>query len=93
VVVKDINVLEFETALVVIELEAWLFSNKLVLNTVKHAVLFHSSQQKCVDKTNIIYKDVVTLYSPNIKFLVITLTANLKWQASIDVLCKSLKKA
>jgi len=29
-------------------------------------------------------------YSPNIKFLGITVTENLKWHAHIDVLCKSL---
>jgi hypothetical protein len=40
VVVKDINVLEFETVLVVKELEAWLFGNKLVLNTVKHVLYY-----------------------------------------------------
>jgi len=51
---KDIKVLELKTALVMKQLEAWLFDNKLVLNIAKIcAMLFHSSQQKCVDKPNI----------------------------------------
>jgi len=48
VVDKDIKVLELKTALVMKQLQAWLFDNELVLNTAKIcAMLFHSSQQKC----------------------------------------------
>ena len=53
------------------------------------AMLFHSIEQKYVDKPNIMYH-TVTAYSPNIKFLGITLTEILKWNAHIDILCKSL---
>ena len=56
VVDKDIKVFELKTALVMKQQthEAWLFDNELVLNTAKTcAMLFHSSQQKCVDKPNI----------------------------------------
>jgi len=28
-------------------------------------MLFHSSQQKCVDKSNIMYNNIVIVYSPN----------------------------
>jgi hypothetical protein len=37
-------------------------------------MLFHSSQQKCVDKPNIMYNNTVIAYNPNIKSLGITLT-------------------
>jgi hypothetical protein len=44
--VEDINVLEVKSALVLKQVEAWLFDNELVLNTGKTCVmLFHSSQQ------------------------------------------------
>jgi hypothetical protein len=39
-VVRDINVFEFETALLIKQLEAWLFENTLVFNTVKHVCYF-----------------------------------------------------
>ena len=49
------------------ELEAWFFDNELVLNTAKTCVmLFYSSQQKCVNKPNIMYNNTVMAYSPNI---------------------------
>jgi hypothetical protein len=38
----------------------------LPFNTVKTcAMLFHSSQRKCVDKPNIMYNNTVIAYSPN----------------------------
>ena len=38
-----------------IQLEAWIFDNEHVLNTAKRcAMLFHSNEQKYVDKLNII---------------------------------------
>jgi len=39
------------------------------------------------------YNNTVIAYSPNIKFVDITLTENLKWHAHIDILCKSFNKA
>jgi len=48
-------------------LEAWLFGNELVLNTAETcAMLFHSSQQKCVNKPNIMYNNTGIAYCPNI---------------------------
>jgi hypothetical protein len=86
VVDKDIKVLELKTALVMKQLEAWLFDIELVLNTAKTiAMLFHSSQQKCVDKPNIMYNNTVIAYSPNIIFLDITVTENLKLRAHTAV--------
>ena len=94
VVDKDIKVPELKTALVMKQLEAWLFDNELVSNTATTcAMLFHSSQKKCVDKPNIMYNNTVIAYSPNIKFLGITLTENLKQHAHIAILYKSLNKA
>ena len=94
VVDKDIKVLELKTALVMKELEAWLYDNELVLNTPKTcAMLFHSSQQKYVDKPNIMYNNTVIAYSPNIKFLSIALTENLNRHAHIAILYKSLNTA
>jgi Reverse transcriptase (RNA-dependent DNA polymerase). len=94
VVDKDMKVFELKTALVMTQLKAWLFDNELVLNTAKTcALLFHSSQQKCVDKPHIMYDNKFIAYSPTIKFLGITLTVNLKWHACLDILCKSLTKA
>jgi hypothetical protein len=70
------------------------FDNKLVLNIpITCATLFCSSEQNCVDKPNIIYKNIVIPCSPNIKFLGITLTENLKWYVHIHSLHKSLNKA
>ena len=90
VVDKDIKVFELKTALVMKQLEGWLLDIELVVNTAKTcAMLLHSSEQKYVDKPNILYH-TVTAYSPNIKFLGITLTEILKWNAHIDILCKSL---
>jgi hypothetical protein len=60
------GVLQFETALVIKQPEAWLFENTLVFNCKTCAMLFHSSQRKCVDKPNIIYKNIVIVYNPNI---------------------------
>jgi len=79
VVVKDIIVLEVETPLVIKQPSAWHFYDKLVFNTVKCAVLFHSNQRKCVDKPNIMYKNIVLVYSPDIKFLSITLYGMPYW--------------
>ena len=77
-----------------LQLEAWIFDNELVLNTdTTCAMLFHSSEQKYVDKPNIMYNNTVIAYSPNIKFLGITLTEILKWNAHIDILCKSLNRS
>jgi hypothetical protein len=91
VVDKDKNVPELKTALVMKQLEAWHFDNKLVLNTAKTcAMLFLSSQQKCVDKPNIMYNNTVIAYSPNIKLLGIALTENLKQHANTAILYKSL---
>jgi len=56
-------------------------------------MLKHSGQQKFVDKPNIMYNNTIIEHSPNIKFLDITLTENLKWHAHIDILCKNLNKA
>ena len=79
VVDNDTAVLELRTTLAMKQLETWLLDNELVLNTAKTcAMLFHSSQRKCVDKPNIMYDSTVIAYSPNIKFLGITLTGNLK---------------
>ena len=36
-------------------------------------MLFHSSQRKCVDKLNIVSKNIAIVYCPNIKFLGISL--------------------
>jgi hypothetical protein len=70
------------------------FDNELVSNTATTCViLFHSSQKKCVDKPNIMYKNTVIAYGPNIKFLGITLTENLKQHVYIAILYKSLNKA
>jgi hypothetical protein len=57
------------------------------------AVLCHCSQWKCVEKPNIIYKNIVTVYGPNINLFAITLTENPKWHGHIGILCKGLKKA
>jgi len=55
------------------------FDPELVLNTAKTcAMLIHVSQLKYVYTPNIIYNNIVTAYSPNINFLGITLTENLK---------------
>jgi hypothetical protein len=40
VAVKDINVLPFETALLIKQPEAWLFENTLVVNNVKHVLCY-----------------------------------------------------
>jgi len=49
------------------ELKAWFFDNELVLNTAKTcAMLFHSSQQKCINKPNNMYNKTVIAYRPNI---------------------------
>ena len=40
VVVRGINVFEVETALVIKQLEAWLFDNELVFNTVHHVLYY-----------------------------------------------------
>ena len=39
-VVRGINVFEVETALVIKQLEAWLFDNELVFNTVQHVLYY-----------------------------------------------------
>jgi hypothetical protein len=65
---------------------------RLKFNTVKLVLNFHSSQQRYVDKQNVMYKNIVTVYSPNINFFAIALTENLKWHAHIDILCKCLKR-
>jgi len=93
VVDKDIKVFELKTALVMKQLEGWLLDIELVVNVAKTcAMLFHSSEQKYVDKPNIMYHTVTT-YSPNIKFLGITLTEILKWKAHFDILRKSLNRS
>jgi len=88
---KDIKVFELKTALVMKQLEGWLLDNELVNAAKTCAMLFHSSEQKYVDKPSIMYHTVTT-YSPNIKFLGITLTEILKWNAHIDILHKSLNR-
>jgi len=40
VVVRGINVIEVETALVIKQLEAWLFDSELVFNTVQHVLYY-----------------------------------------------------
>jgi len=39
-VVRGINVFEVETALVIKQLEAWLFDSELVFNTVQHELYY-----------------------------------------------------
>jgi hypothetical protein len=39
------------------------------------------------------YNSTLIAYSPNLKFLGVILTENLKWHAHIVILCKSLNKA
>jgi hypothetical protein len=90
---KDIKVFELKTALVMKQLETWLLDIELVVKTAKTcAMLFPSSEQKYVDKPNM-YNNTVIAYSPNIKFLGITLTEILQWNAHIDTLCKSLNRS
>jgi len=49
------EVFALKTALVMIQLEAWIFDNEHVLNTARTcAMLFHSSERRYVDKLNII---------------------------------------
>jgi hypothetical protein len=74
--VKEIKVIELKTAFEMALLEAWLFDNELVLNIAKL-----SSQQRRVDKPNIMHNTVIA-YTPNIKFLGITLNEHLKWHDS-----------
>jgi len=91
VVNKDIKVLALKTALVMKQLEAWIFENECVLNTATTCpMLFYSSEWKYVDKLNIMYNSTVLACSPNIKFLDITVTDNLKWHAHIDIICKNI---
>ena len=86
--------LELKNAFIMKHLEAWLFDNELVSNTAKTcAMLFHSSQQKCVDKPNIMYNNTVIVYGSNIKFLGITLTENLKQHVHTAILYKNFNKA
>ena len=60
VVYKDIKVFPLRTALVMLQLEAWIFDNELLLNTATTcAMLFHSSEWKYVDKPNIMYNNTV----------------------------------
>ena len=40
VVVRGINIFEVETALVIKQLEAWLFDSELVFNTVQHVFYY-----------------------------------------------------
>jgi hypothetical protein len=58
VVDKDMKVLALKTALVMIQLEAWMFDNERVFNTsTTCAMLFPSSERKYVDKLNIMYNN------------------------------------
>jgi hypothetical protein len=76
-----------------IQLEAWPLDIELVVNTAKTCpMLFHSSQRKYADKPNIMYNNTIRAYSPNIKFVGITLKEILKWNAHIDIICKSLNR-
>jgi hypothetical protein len=56
----DIKVLALKTALVMKQLEAWIFGNECVLNTATTwAMLFYSSEWKYVNKPNIMYDSTV----------------------------------
>ena len=62
VVDKDIKVLALKTALLMIQLGAWIFDGECVLNTATIcAMLFHSSERKYVDKPNIMYNNTFTI--------------------------------
>jgi len=55
-------------------------------------MFFHSNQFRLPKKNNELFSNTLIVYKPEVRFLVIYITENLKWDVHIRSLCSSMSK-
>src|SRR5215510_6076776 len=93
IVDKDETTIQHKVTLLMTQLEIWLNSNDLVLNTDKTcAISFHPYQKLTPIKPPILFKDHIIGYKSEMKFLGLNITDTLAWHAHIYSLSSNLSK-
>ena len=93
IVDKDETTIQHKVTLLMTQLEIWLNSNDLVLNTDKTcAISFHPYQKLTPIKPPILFKHHIIGYKSEMKFLGLNITDTLAWHAHIYSLSSNLSK-
>ena len=94
IVDKDEITIQQKLTLLMMQLEIWLNSNDLVMNTEKTCIiLFHTYQKPIPTKPCIQIKNHIINYKSGTKFLGLNITDTLAWHAHIYSLSTNLSKS
>ena len=90
---KNIDPVQARQNGIIKQFETWFSNNSIIVNTDKtKAMLFHLNKTCNLVRPKIVFKNFEISYTFEVKFLIINISNNLKWNTHIQFLCSKINK-